>query len=86
MFNYKNFVLALSRTRCNWVVEHHTEEAGTCASPYTEITIHCEYEDDDTLGFCKEITRETVEIFEKYGFTVNFDYESSIANPILQIS
>ena len=82
---YKKFILALSETRCNWVVSRYTEEAGCCSAPYTMALIHCEYEDHNTIGFCKECTKEVCEIFEKYGFTVQHDYESTVVRPLLEI-
>ena len=82
---YKKFISALAETKCNWTVDYFTEEAGPCSARYTMADISCSFNDDCTIGFCKEVTKETIEIFTKYGFKVDMDYDSTINRPILEI-
>lgn len=83
---HKKFILALSESRGRWTVNYYDDEAGPCCNPAEIAEISTEFENDDTIGRCKEIADETAAIFEKYGFVVSFDYESTVDRPILEIT
>lgn len=82
---YKLFVVALSATRCTWSVDWVSEERGPCKDPYTGITISCDFEGHMTLDECREVTGDTIDVFQKMGFEVKEDYDSSLAHPILEV-
>lgn len=83
---YRKFILALYECRGRWTVDYYDDEAGPCCNPSEIAQISTEFGDEDTIGRCKEIADETAEIFEKYGFVVSFDYESTVERPILEIT
>lgn len=82
---YKSFIMALEKSRGSWTVDWYTEEAGPCADPVELAKISCEMEGHYTFDFADEIIIETISIFEKAGFKVDHDYESTTRRPILEI-
>lgn len=72
------FVSALSDTRGEWSVSNFDAEKA-------EVVISTEFSDDMTFGEAKEIVKESIQIFRKYGFKVFVDYESEVDRPVLVV-
>lgn len=75
---YKKFILALAEAKYDWVINCIIDD-------FSIIEISCEFSDDMTIGECKKIAKETVEIFTKKGFDVDYSYDSRINHPVLEI-